>query len=92
MDLDSIDNLLSKRMNKLGLNNEFQAAYVLSQANALADGRFEAVRFLHGNLTLSCPSSIAAQEIKFIEKDLINKINEKIKPQQIKRISYRIKS
>lgn len=90
MDMDSLDNVLNKRLNKLGLNKELQAAYILSQANSLADGRFEAVRFSHGVLTVNCPNSIAAAELQFETQSLIAKINDKIKPAAVKRLAFRV--
>lgn len=88
--MDSLDSLLSKRLNKLGLSKELQAAYIVSQANIIANGRFTAIRFARGILTISCPNSITANEIRYDSEKIINEINEKIKPTTIKRLSYKI--
>lgn len=89
--MDPLDNLLTNRINKLGLSKELQAAYVLSKANTLADGRFQAVRYSRGILTLRCTTSIAAQELKFQEKNLLDQINQEIKPFAINRLSYQVR-
>ncbi|MDO8513630.1 MAG: DUF721 domain-containing protein [bacterium] len=90
--MDSLGDLLPPRINQLGLSSQLKAAYIVSQANLLAKGRFEAIHFTGGVLTVNCPSSMAAQQLRFSSQAILETINEKIKPYTIKRFSYRIKS
>ncbi len=86
--MDNLNDLLGKRINKLGLNKSINAAYIIAEANKVANGRFEAIRLSRGILTLKCQSPLIAQEIQFQSHQIIETINQKITPQKITRLSY----
>lgn len=88
--MEPIGNLLPKRLNKLNLQKPAQAAQVVSLANELSKGRFQAVSFTRGLLTVSCPNSIVAQEIQMSSHKLIAEINSRLSKPLVNRLRFRI--
>ena len=58
-----------------GLARSIEAAVVVVKATECAAGRFQAIRFRNGRLTVVAPSLIAAQELVLRKLAIIEEIN-----------------
>ena len=87
--MDHINASLKIRLNQKSLATTATAAYVCHAANELSSGRYQAVSFKDGMLTLAAPSSAAAQDLKYQTEELLTQINNKLNASQIKSIRIR---
>jgi hypothetical protein len=75
---ESIGKGLYRQLQRKGLSQAAEAAYVCAMANQLAAGRFEAVRWQAGRLTIVAPNSLVAHELGFAKLDLIKDLKAKL--------------
>ncbi|MCL5795479.1 MAG: DUF721 domain-containing protein [Patescibacteria group bacterium] len=84
-----IDNVLGKY--KKSQDKTLLASWVCHVAQAIGKYYdFSVVSFNNNILTISLPSNVLAQEIRFKEKKIITEINQRLKKDLVKRICYRI--
>ena len=58
-----------------GLARSISAAVVVAKATATAAGRFEAIRFRNGRLTIVAPSLMAAQDLALQKEQIVEELN-----------------
>ena len=76
---ESIGRGLFRQLQRKGLSGAAEAAYICAMANQLANGRFEAVRWQAGRLTILAPNSLLAHELGFAKLDLIKDLKVKLR-------------
>lgn len=64
-----------KQKTATGLARSISAAVVVTKATTTAAGRFEAVRFRNGRLTIVAPSLMAAQDLALQKEQIIIELN-----------------
>lgn len=69
---------LARQLRRQGLSAVAEAAYVCEAANQLAEGRFEAIRWQAGRLTVVTKNSVIAHELSFVREELIRTLREKL--------------
>ena len=87
---ERIGEILSRRINALGLKKQFTAARVCALSNEAADGEFEAVSFKNGVLKIRVSSNARAHLLKLRENALISKINAKIPSSLVEKLRFEI--
>ncbi len=94
--LSSIGNYLKKSINKAGINKQVQAAQICQfwqEATGEIFGeeiakKSQATRFKNGVLTIAVLSSVLAQEFKFKEEEIKNKINGRTGCKIVKKVRF----
>lgn len=86
-----INQLLPKQLHQKNLHNLAQAAYVCHLADQLAKGRYNAISFKNGVLTLGVKNNFEAIALQSEQMLIILEINKKLGQDSIKRLKYRIK-
>ena len=79
-----IKNLLNKSINKAGIGRQMEATQVVEQADRvlrqiLSQPVYEKIKpvsFKDGMLTIACLNSVAAQEVKLMQREIVEKINQ----------------
>ena len=97
MPVSSLSDILNKQVSQKGLSNQIKAALVCEEFdNILKEKWGEKITrharalYLKDNiLTLVSLSSVASQEIRFAENEIIEKINQKFGQKIIKKIDLR---
>ena len=74
--MDHLKTDLIKRLNQRSLATTATAAYVCHIANQQAKGRFRAVSFRNGVLTLAAPTAGAAQNLRLSQSALTTTLQE----------------
>jgi len=87
---EPISKILSRRINAMGLARQVSAARVCAAANELAAGEFEAVSFREGILKLHVDSAPRAHLIKLREKQILDELNLKLAPSQVRKLVFKI--
>lgn len=75
---ESIGDGVARQLRRRGLGAAAEAAFVCAAANELAGGRFEAIRWRDGRLTIVARTSLVAHELVFEEADFIEALRAKI--------------
>jgi hypothetical protein len=88
--MDKINDLLNKRINKVGLQKPLEAAMIVSCANEVADHHFQAIKYFRGILTIACESGEVAHQIFVEQEKYVQQINSKLNHPYIKRLAFRI--
>ena len=52
------------------------------------EGKIEPLHFKKGTLTISCPNSVWANELKLRQNNIIKKLNEALKENKVERLKY----
>jgi len=89
-DMDSIKHDLTKRLNARSLATTATAAYICHVANERSQGRYVAVSYRNGILTLAAPTAGAAQNLKFQQKELSAELSAAIRQPLKLRIIVRV--
>ncbi|MFA6082472.1 MAG: hypothetical protein WC773_03625 [Patescibacteria group bacterium] len=89
--MDDIKELLLKRMNQHHLGSEAIASQVCYSINQIAEGRFEAIRYKNGVLTVTVPSSSAASDLQGGMSALKIRLSQRVSPNRIIRIIIKTK-
>lgn len=82
-----IKNLLNKSINRAGFSRQIEATQVVEQADKvlrqiLSQKVYEKIKpvsFKNGALTIACLNSVAAQEVKLRQREIIAQINQPFK-------------
>ena len=90
--MDPFKDLLNKRINKLGLRNTIEAAYIVSVAQKAANQRFVAQSFSRGTLRVYCPDSLSATKVRFASNEIIKEINTALNSNTIKQLHVSVKN
>lgn len=96
--LTSISVSLKKSINKAGINKQVEAAQVCEfWQEAIKDifgsvvaEKSQAIRFKNGTVTVAVLSSVLAQEFKFKEGEIKEKINKKTGYNAVRKIRFEI--
>lgn len=88
--MEDINKLINANSKFAKLAGPLRAAQVCDTARSLANGRFEVISFREGLLTLGVDSSAAANNLRFIEKDIIKEINSKLTKSYIEKIRIKM--
>lgn len=96
MPISSLNSLLNLQVNKKGLGKKIQAALVCEEFDNYLKNKWgekitqhaRALYLKDNILTVASLSSVASQEIRFQEKEIINKINQKFGLELIRNIRY----
>ena|SRR3989338_2611355 len=91
-----IGKLVQNAVGRTGLGDQVQASLVLEQAQKVlaqffgndADARMKPLYVKRKVLTVSCISSVAAQELKLREKDIIKAINKESGETAVERLRF----
>ena len=94
--MQSISNILGEKKHISSMWRGVDASLVVEFTNTVLENFFgaqvsnsaKAVYYKSSNLTIAALSSIAAQEIKFREKDIIMEINNKFGQNKVRKIKY----
>jgi hypothetical protein len=85
----SIAKVIERKSAGVSLSRSVAAAVVLARVNSINEGKWEATRFRNGRLTITAPSSIAAQELCWRQSELIKQINQLFDESIITALSFR---
>jgi hypothetical protein len=94
--MQPLKNLMSGSVQKAGIGKQLEANKIVEGSEKVllaifGDGSDKDVRplyFKNRTLTVSCSSSVFAQEIKLNEKDIIEKITDETGATNVERIRY----
>ena len=86
----SIDKLVQKKIRNLSIEKSAQSGHVCFIAKNILDSDSSPFSFSKGILSVQVKDNIAAQEIKFRERQIIERINAKIGQELVRRISFRV--
>jgi len=75
---EPIRQTVARQLARRGLGPVAEAAFVCAAANELAEGRFEAIRWRGGRLSIVAANSLVAHELTFLKADLIRALRQKI--------------
>lgn len=89
---EKINNVVFRQANKHGFRNQAAAARICFEAKRLYSDLFEPISFKNSVLTVGVENSFQAQEVQFKQKEIIEKINNKIGSQVIKRLRSRVQN
>ena len=87
---ERFDQILSRRLNQTGLRRIASAAYVCVVANELAKGRYEALKFQDGVLTVRATNAIVAQELRMELAQLSTELRLRLHLSDDKKFEIRI--
>ncbi|KKQ55318.1 MAG: Zn-ribbon-containing protein [Parcubacteria group bacterium GW2011_GWA2_38_13] len=98
MPLTPLNNLLGNSLKKAGIQNQVSSAIVLEQFEKITQEFFGMEGAKHVKplyikdkiLNVACLSSVFAQELKFREKEILEKLNEGKNIQVVERVRYLI--
>lgn len=87
---------LAKRVQKAGISEEAEAAMVLERVITVlkrlfgddADKNMKPLYVKRGVLTVSCLSSVAAQELKLREREIVQEVNDHFGKQVVDRVRF----
>ena len=93
-----LKNFLNKSINKAGIGKSVEAAracffwegIIKEIFNQEAAEKSKAIRFRNGILTVAVLSSTLAQEFNFKEREIKEKINEKLGGERVRKIRFEI--
>ena len=88
---EPISQILSRRINAMGLSKQFAAARVCAMADGVGKGEFRSISFKNGVLKISVDSNARAHLIKLREQTIIAEINEKLKNRDVGKIVFEVK-
>ena len=88
--MKKISKILSENPRYKRLQKPLEASYICQIADSLADDRYCAISFKNGLLTLGVTSSLAAANLQSGSAKIIDKINQKIGEDKVKRIRFKI--
>jgi len=96
--LSPLKNFLNKSINKAGIQKSVEAAracflwggIIEEIFNQEAAEKSKAIRFRNGILTVAVLSSTLAQEFNFKEREIKEKINEKLGKEGVRKIRFEI--
>lgn len=94
--LTSINNDLKKSIQKAGIGREMEAFQICEFWEKTIEGIFtkeiaeksQAIKYKNGTLTVAVLSSVLAQEFKFKEKEIKEKINKEIRYNAVRKIRF----
>lgn len=96
--LNPICDYLKKSVNKAGVDKQVQAAQICQfwqvavskMFNEGAAKKSQAIRLRNSTLTVAVLNSVLAQEFKFKEGEIIEKLNKKVGGDIVKKIRFEI--
>jgi len=96
MSFIAISNILGKSIKKQGLAHQIQASLICEEFDNILKEKWgekitphvRALYFKDNILTIASLSSVATQEIRFAEKEILEKINKKNGSDAIQKIRY----
>lgn len=88
--MQDINNLINRRLKKLGLAKQLEAFRIVEIANAILPRPCRAHSFSRGILTVACPDNIVAHEVQMSSHKIIDAINTKLPHPVIRRLRYRL--
>lgn len=88
--MDHINKYFRQNPRYAKLQKPLEAAGICDAARSLSDGRFGVVSFNEGVLCLSISSSAEAANLQAESSQIIDKINQKLGKEMVKRIRYKI--
>ena len=90
-----IKGLLKNSIRKAGIVRQVEANRVVDFINKFIEtdyprfsGKIRALYIMNKSLTISSSSSIISQEFKFLEKEIIEKINGNFRSEVVSRVRY----
>lgn len=91
-----IGDALQDRVGSKSIKKSVDASMVIDAAEEVFEDMFGEEQAFHANpqflknrtLTVTCTSSTMAQEIRLKQKEIVNKINEKLDGDKVDRIRY----
>jgi predicted nucleic acid-binding Zn ribbon protein len=87
--MQPIKDLLSQAMRRYGLNLEITAAHICEIASQTGQGKFQALSFREGVLTVNVINAVQATELQIQKQQLIKEINQKIGREVILKIKFK---
>jgi len=87
---ENISDILARRLNHMGLGNAVVASRVCAEADKVSEDEFTSISFKNGTLKIHVSSGARAHMIKLREKEIISKINLKLKKDLVLRLSFEI--
>lgn len=75
---ESIGEILARRLRQSGLEGPVRAAQICALANTESQGRYQAIRFRDGTLTLRAANSIVAHELRLAAGELAAKLKNRL--------------
>ena len=88
MKQESVESILARRLNALGVAKQANAAWICGRADKVAVGEFAAVSFKNGTLKVRVDSVARAYLLRLKQKDLILKINNELKAPRVERLRF----
>lgn len=76
-DAESIGDILARRLRQSGLAEPVRAAQICAIADAVSDGRWQAVCFRDGTLTIRASNAIAAHELRLVREQLVTELKKR---------------
>ncbi|MDD5043344.1 MAG: DUF721 domain-containing protein [Patescibacteria group bacterium] len=98
MSFESLGNILRGSAKKSSFRKGVEAALVIEKFHQIIKdiwgdkivGEAKALHLKNKKLTVACMSSVAAQEIRLREKEILAAINNKLGYQAVERMRYRL--
>ncbi|MCB9798112.1 DUF721 domain-containing protein [Candidatus Nomurabacteria bacterium] len=94
--MDSLKDAIKSKMKGTALQGQLDATQVVEMANSVFEAIFPEDQVIHvkplflknRTLTVSCSSSVVAQEIRLNQKKLVDHLNKKMGDKLVDRIRY----
>lgn len=88
---EPISQILSRRLNAMGLSKQFNAARICAVADKAGGGEFGAISYKNSVLKIHVDSGARAHLVKLREKEILQDINKKLGKEAVKRLVFDIK-
>jgi len=88
--MEDIKNIIGRQSKLKRLQKPLEAAYICKIADSLALDRYGAISFKNGLLTVGVSSNLAAANLQVESSKIIERINQKVGKNKVKRIRFKI--
>ena len=88
--MEDLHDTIKQRLNKLGIKGQLDSCRIVEIANKALSHHCRAISVSRGILTVSCPSSVAAQEVQSSSHKIIKEINSITGRDVVSKLFYRI--
>jgi len=88
--MQRINKIIDQQSKLKRFQKPLEASYICQIADSLADDHYQAISFKNGLLTLGVTSSLAAANLQSGSAKIIDKINQKIGENKVKRLRFKI--
>ncbi|MCL5795622.1 MAG: DUF721 domain-containing protein [Patescibacteria group bacterium] len=90
--MENINKIIHRVANSRNLNKVCDSSYVCFVFNELFKKQYKAVAYKSGDIYLESSDSLESQEIYFKQRQILEKLNQKLGKKLVNRIKFRIKA